>query len=47
MLWEQLRRAVEAGQAEAETELSLEVSRSGQVREVKVPLPLSQPPLSA
>ena len=52
MLWEQLRRAVQAeqigGLAAAETELSLEVSRSGHVREVKVPLPVGQqPPLSA
>jgi hypothetical protein len=46
VLWEQLRRAVrtELGAAAPETELSLEVSRGGQVREVKVPLPLGQPP---
>lgn len=49
VLWEQLRRAVQTdpAAAEAETELSLEVSRSGRVREIKVPLPLGQPPLSA
>jgi S1-C subfamily serine protease len=48
VLWEQLRRAVETDPAAlADTDLSLEVSRSGQVREVKVPLPLAQPPLSA
>src|SRR5439155_25239456 len=47
VLWEQLRQAVQADPEAAETELSLEVSRSGQVREVKVPLPLAQPPLSA
>jgi S1-C subfamily serine protease len=50
VLWEQLRQAVQAqetpGVQPGETEgLSLEVSRCGQVREVKVPL--GQPPLSA